>query len=81
MNIIAVAFTTQETNELFLTIVKASTFEEALYKAIAQSVLYIPSPEKYQANYDTRMTYIQFCKTACNIDELAFNRLNILVEY
>ena len=82
MGIIAVAFTIEETNELFLRIVKASSFEHALYEAITQYGLFVPTPEKYNSDYFGEKTdYINFCKTACNIAELAFNRLNILDEY
>lgn len=82
MEFISVAFTIQETHELFMIIVKSNSREDALYKAIVEYGLAVPSPEKYKSNYYSESTdYIEFCKIVCNLEALAFHCLHILDQY
>jgi hypothetical protein len=76
LDFISVAFTIKGTKELFLTTIKAPTFQHALHEAITQYGLFVPKPEQYLFDY-SRDDFIEFCKTTCNIAELRFNRLTI----
>jgi len=82
----AVAFTTKETNELFLTISKSSDYDHALYEALINYGVEIPAPEQYEqyeiySSFHDEMDYMKYCKMICDISEIEFKQLRIEVKY
>lgn len=75
MEFIAVAFTIRDTNELFLETIQSSNYEDALCYALRNSGFAISTPETYQVVYAPSTTYIDFCKIACDIDNLMFCKI------
>lgn len=79
MNFFAVAFVSDE-GDLFLTTVKAKDFDNALFLAITEYGLFVPTPEKYEVDYYNDQTnYIEFCKIACNIIQVEFKTIRVQV--